>query len=393
MKGFAMIAPEPPALRRMEHISPASYEASLACMAKAAWYAFGDRSVLPDHPATLLGICFHAVAAAAHRGGLTGEGEALLTSARELFDHQAQRLHFAAHPLLKQKFPSVERIPYYYMQRERAVVRAEEIAVARSSGRTHRAQAAPQRQTESRLASQDGLIVGRPDHLDGPAETVVDYKTGGAAEARRGAVSAAEARQLRLYAYLGGENGTSILNGEVVRGDGDRCTLPISPGEAASEADIARAQLRIFNDKVQQGRTFEEMASPSAAGCAMCPCIPFCEAFWKNASPEWSEQCGVQVEGQVNGAAEAEAGPFKLVTLGLNFRRGTIRAGDAAIEQIPQPWLAVGGGPLPVVGDIVRVVHGRIAGDGTEPIVVRVDKTLTSVWVIAPPKQKGPADG
>ena len=221
-----MFVPEPPALAQLEHITPSIYEASLKCLAKAAWFALGDTGVLPQHPASILGSAFHAVLAAAHNGEFRVATVIDRSQARESFDKTARKLHLSAHGLVKLKFPSADRLPFYYLTRERAARSAMPIAKsrlqsARPALRTIRLGSAKVR-TETRFRSKNGRLVGRPDHIDSRSGVIVDYKTGHFSEAEVFTVSDPEARQLRLYAFLAAENGIDIGKGAIVRGDGQR---------------------------------------------------------------------------------------------------------------------------------------------------------------------------
>ena len=207
-----MFVPEPPVLAQLKHITPSTYEASISCLAKAAWFVLGDAGFLPQHPAAILGMAFHAVVAATHSGELRVATVSDRSPARELFDKTAQKLHLSAHPLIKLKFPAADRLPFYNLNRERAAITATPIAASRppsarsADGEVRLGSAAVR--TESRLRSRDGRLVSRADHIDGRSRVVIDYKTGHVSD------------QLRLYAYLAAENGTDVGTGAVVRGDG-----------------------------------------------------------------------------------------------------------------------------------------------------------------------------
>ena len=129
------------------------------------------------------------------------------------------------------------------------------------------------------------------------------------------------------------------------------------------------------------GSAFDE-AAQSAENCSFCPCIPFCETFWRTASPAWAEQCGVHLEGRVSSVDESTLQGMKLVTLRMDVQRGTVGADDTFVEQIPEAWITADGADVPRAGSVVRVVHGRLAGDAP-PQMIRVDRTTTSVWTIA----------
>ena len=379
-----MFVPEQPVLAQLERITPSIYEAIINCLAKAAWFALGDAGVLPQHPAAILGTAFHMVVAAAHKGELRVAGVSDRSPARDLFDKTAQNLYLGAHRLVKLKFPSADRMPFYNLNRERAALTATSIAASRQPSAGSAAGAtrldSPAVRTESRLCSRDGRLVGRADYIDGRSSVVVDYKTGHLPEPQACVVSDSEARQLRLYAYLAAENGIHIGTGAVVRGDGQRCEIAISKVEAAAEADCARKQLDRLNVVVSQGGIFRDLASPSPRNCSFCPCLPFCGPFWAEAQPEWAANCGPHVEGDIAEIESRQIQGISLTTLVLSRRAGTVSAQRVSIEQIPSEWMRMDGMDLPHSGDAVRLVHGRQMATDGEAAVMRVDKALTAVW-------------
>lgn len=329
-----------------------------------------------------LGISFHAVLAAAHRRGLTTEAGFDRVSARQLFDETVRTLHNRAHPLVKLKFPTPERLPFYNLRRERAVLIAARIASEQSSPVSSggRATAARAPCTEAAFKSTDGLIAGRLDHLDGERQALVDYKSGYVPESEAEAVSSSEARQLRLYAYLALQAGIPVSKGVVIRGDGRTCELPIGPDEAEEEARRARDRLLELNVAVNAGAAFPDLASPSPQHCRSCPCIPFCDAFWEHAAQDWEGECGCYVEGKVLEADSRSIQGVLLTTLLIEVQAGTVSVAQASVEQIPTEWLSVAGGRVPGPGDVIRVVQGRSSSTNENSAVIRVDKTTTSVW-------------
>jgi hypothetical protein len=381
-----MQVPEPPRPVKLVDISPSIYEASLNCLAKAVWYSAGERRILPDHPAAILGTCFHAVLAAANMGRFNGDSETGRVPARDSFDQQAKSLYENAHPLLQAKFPSVERMPYYNLYRERAALHAAFIAASRRTSSVSAdvgTQAMRgQWRTEKHLASSDGLIVGRPDYVERTSGTIVDYKTGVAAEGQLSVVTEPEARQLRLYAYLVSQGGAVTSKGAIVRGDGRRSEIEIPTSAADAEAFRARVQLQAMNAARDAGRSFDDLASPSAGNCCMCACIPLCNAFWREAKPEWADSCGLHVEGRVKEISRTTIQGFALVTVGVEVSRGTVGSAFASVEQVPESWLTIRGSSLPAVGDVIRIVHARQPASDADVVIMRADKALTSLWVV-----------
>jgi hypothetical protein len=379
-----MRLPQAPAISAIPQLSPSLYEALLRCRARAAWVAHGVRAAVPLVPKALLGTCFHAAVEQANLGRLSNLGrEEQLEAARNIFDRCAQMIYAQAHPLLRAKFGFPEKLPYYNLYRERAAVEAADSAERMTpTGGTATAGLGQliQAAVEERLVSRDGLIVGRPDVIDTVTKEVVDYKTALGRDDTVPAMSEAEIRQLRLYVHLAVENGISISRAVIARSNGQRTSIDISPKEAAEEGRRAREVLAEYNSRV--GEPFDVAAQPSAENCQFCPCIPFCEGFWRSANPTWVEQCGTHIEGRILAVETSGVQELNLVTLEMNVQRGTFQTADMYVEQIPQVWINADGSDQPRQGDVVRVLYGRIVSD-TPPQVMRVDRMATSVWSVA----------
>lgn len=378
-----MQIPVPPNVSSVRHLAPSHYEAGRACKARLAWTTCGRRNELPDHPKALLGTCFHAVLEAAATGSLPAEDdEAIGASAREMFDRLAATAYAGAHALLRVKYRTVEVLPYYYLFRERAALLAQRVAERRGplSATTAPVRGAtpPTRLVETTLTSRDGLIFGRPDYVDLQAHEIVDYKTGANADDAP-AISPAETRQLYLYVHLALENDLSVSRGVIVRPGGRRDVTDVSQAQADAEGRQAREVLEAFNQLA--GRPFDAIAEPAAEACRFCPCVPFCESFWRDAAPAWLEECGTHVEGRIAAITTSQVQGVQVLTFELEVNRGTVDSAHVFIEQVPESWTTAGGCQRPGIGDLLRVVHGR----ATSPVgatVVKIDRTLTSVWTL-----------
>lgn len=373
-----MRTPQPPKPRPIEHISPTLYEALVACQARALWGAHGARDALAPHPIALLGTCFHRVMEAVQKREIFGSAEECRLAARNYFDSAATTIHSNSHPLLKLKFPTPQKLPFYNVFRERAAQLAAEFG-GDPGAKLGSTDAGRDVIAEGRFASPDGLIVGRPDLIDIVQSEVIDYKTGLTKE-DGGQVSEREARQLRLYAYLAREAGLDISRGTIVRGNGDIATIEISPAAADAEARQARGALAEYNSSIDN-QSFQDLARPAADTCRMCPCIPMCERFWQASDTSWQDECGVHVEGAVTRVEHVTIQATDLVSLQVNVSRGTVRHGDVSIEQVPVAWTEADGDRAPEVGDVIRLVDGRLASPD-EPIVVRADRIMTSLWKV-----------
>jgi len=341
-------------------------------------------------PHALLGTAFHATVEAANKGALANlDPEAQLAEARDSFDASAQRVHARAHPLLRTKFPVVEKVPYYNLFRERAALEAQHCAtrlVPVDSRPVTAAHSDTHPVAERRLVSADGKVAGRADLIDRVAEEVVDYKTGPRPTDGVDDVSDAEIRQLTLYTHLAHDNGIPIARGVIARANGIRSTIAISREQAAREGQRARDILNDYNSRA--GEPFEAAAQPSAQACRFCPCIPFCEAFWRSARPEWADDCGVHAEGIIHDIETTSIQGVGLTTVRIDLTRGTVASGHVHIEQMPNSWIeADGTGPLRA-GETVRIVYGRVASESPSR-VLRVDRVATSIWTVGSPVSSG----
>lgn len=369
-----MLVPTPPAIKKIDRISPTLYEAALKCASRAAWLVAGDRKLLPSHPRALLGIGVHAVLEQARSGAIDAATEdARRENAEHIFDERMRELFAGAHPLLHAKFDGADRLPFYNLFRARAAQMAVDTAVPPGERRGQRGLQAGTSglSLEATLISKNGLVGGRIDVLDSANATVIDYKTGVAGDP--GAATEGELRQLRLYAYLAHENGITITRGVIERADRTRAEVSISPAQAVDEGRRALAVLEAYNQHV--GKPFESAASPSPDACRYCPCIPFCEAFWKNAEAQWAEQCGTHIEGVVE---SVEGGA--LVSINVDVTRGASAKGPAVVTRLSREWLTFGGAALPRPQQTVRVTHAAYVDDSSAPAVFRADRIATAVW-------------
>jgi hypothetical protein len=371
-----MKIPTPSRIEKLDRITPTIYEAALKCHARASWTARGENADVPRHPRALLGLGTHAVLEAARRGAVEGDGiEERRNAAGHLFDTTMEGLFHKAHPLLAAKFGSHVRLPYFHLQRERTALMAAELAEASMPGRDAGVAAAPAMATliESMLQSRDGAIAGRPDVLDRAGGTVIDYKTG--SRPPGGGLTDGEGRQLRLYAFLGIENGVQVRKGMVVRPDRSRAELDIAEADAAAEAARARGILEAHNRL--DGRAFAEAATPSAEACRFCPCIPFCDAFWREADQTWASECGWHVEGEVT-ALQGDA----LLSVEIAVHRGTCPRGTAVLTRLSEQWLTFDGTRRLAAGDVIRATDVLHVAESADPAILRADRTSTAVWTI-----------
>jgi PD-(D/E)XK nuclease superfamily len=367
--------PQPPSVRELTQLTSSLYEEALHCKARAIWSAFGDRKTIPQHPNAILGICFHKILQLANQGRFPQDEIACRDAARQAFDKEAQSQYDNSHPLIKSKFRSPGRLPYYNLFRERATLHAVKV-MAKSNLSSGKSTLHPSGVAEAPLVTRDGLLKGRVDYINLTKGEVIDYKSGIKAEGLSTDLSDAEIRQLRFYAHLSLENDIHISKGVIVRGNNQLATLTISSDDAENEGESARALLRDLK-AAASNKTFRTIAQPSPENCKNCPCIPLCEAFWENATPEWKEQCGAHLEAEVI-QCTTSVSPSRSVAIEATVRRGTIESGLITIEQIPFEWLMIYESMIPQPGDIIRVVDGALS---EETSVIRVKKLSTSIWI------------
>lgn len=384
-----MRVPVPPNIRKLDRITPTIYEAALKCISRAAWIASGNSRLLPPHPRSLLGIAVHAVLERARSAGNAAGTEVERAAAAErLFDEKMEELFRETHPLLRAKFESRDRLPFYNLYRARAAQMAAEWPSGPDPQTiSNTKQAAP---TDSRLSveapltSRDGRISGRPDVLDGPNATVVDYKTTQPSEPTQ--ITESETRQLRLYAFLAEENGIAVRRGIIERADRARVEVQISAAEAAEEGRHALAVLDKYNGHI--GAAFNAGAKPSPQACRFCPCIPFCNAFWELAEVGWASECGTHLEGKVE-TVDGDA----LISVHLNVVRGTGLKGSAVVTRLSREWLTFDGSSAPSPGQTVRITDAAYVGETSSPSIFRADRVTTTVWTVRDVSPSGATDG
>ena len=168
--------------------------------------------------------------------GLHGEtSEERTKAAEDLFAETVKTLFGKTHPLIRTKFETHEHIPYFNIYRARTGQQAARMeAKNRHAGDTAEQDTdAPQTLVESTLVSKDGRVLGRPDVVDAHNAAIVEYKTGVGPDGETPTDS--EMRQLRLYAFVAGENGIAIRKGIIERSNGDHDEVEISHTEAETE--------------------------------------------------------------------------------------------------------------------------------------------------------------
>jgi len=309
-------------------------------------------------------------------GGIDGSNvESKRENARSIFDEKVAAIFTESHPLLVAKFGTPQRLPYYYLYRERAALLAAEQAADASPGRTGRRTDARGvgHAVERTLQSDEGRIRGRPDIIDSASSEVVDYKTSATPE--DGGVRDSEARQLRLYAHLANENGMPVTKGAIIRADRSRAEIEITADDARAEA--AEALVKLEELTTVAGSAFDAAASPSGSNCSMCPCIPMCQRFWDEAEPSWAEEAGTHLQGTVREVRITDTG---LVGIDLDVQHGTASRGAGHVERLTVEWLTAGQEHLPEEGDVVRALSLYMVEDSNEPVVYRANRESTTCW-------------
>jgi CRISPR/Cas system-associated exonuclease Cas4 (RecB family) len=304
-------------------------------------------------------------------------------AARPFFDSAMRQLFDSSHALIRVKFSSPERVPFYNLYRERAAQKAADLplalaaeTVSSNSGDDGEGSATGVL-AEKELYSRDRLIKGRADCVDRSQRLVIDYKSGGALGIEQGEITDGEKRQLILYAYLLRENQIPIEKGRIERADGRIAEMVISAEVAENEAFAARAVLADFNSEAQNGQ-FARLATPSPSSCAGCQCIPVCEAFWETADKTWIDLVGVHAQATVEEVAAASVGDVDVASFVVAVTGGTIPHGRASVEQVPVKWLLADGSTLLEPGESVRIVNAKLVSD--EPVVIRTNRITTAVW-------------
>jgi hypothetical protein len=126
------------------------------------------------------------------------------------------------------------------------------------------------------------------------------------------------------------------------------------------------------------GQPFSDAATPSPQACRFCPCIPFCDAFWREADETWASECGWHVEGEVT-AVQGEA----LLSVEITVHRGTSPRGAAMLTRLSERWLTFDGRHRLAPGDLIRATDVLHTEESANPAILRADRTSTAVWTIA----------
>lgn len=157
---------------------------------------------------------------------------------------------------------------------------AEAISLSELSAPEHLPTQQPTAVRETTLTSRDGLVAGRPDHVEltaaGPI--IIDYKTGKLDNPER---IASYRRQCILYAWLWHEtHGEWPIKFRLVHQiSGVTHSEAIDPVEAQALGEAARAL-------AAQLATPPSPAAQASTGphCTLCAYRPWCEPFWESAA-------------------------------------------------------------------------------------------------------------
>lgn len=366
-------------LAQIRATSPTLAEAMRACSLRAGLSrASGSSRFVLGNPKAWLGTAYHEVLEKIVAGEL---GQETLDVAIERLWNQAittQQQRADGHAL-NRRFGPPMTWPGFHVVRASVVLRAQDLSPEPASATVPAAKRASGAglggsRREQEFTAFDGKLVGRPDVVQ--AGEIIDYKSGTIMEHDEATltdvVKAAYVRQLRIYGYLVKETlGWWPLRGLLLPIAGAGVEVALEPSDCAQEATEAVALLDAYNRKVRTGAASEELASPSPQSCRWCPYKLLCAAFWKAASPEWSEQVdGPAVEGVVAEAPSAIHGGAAR-SIALDVRAGTEARGRAQIAPLnPAVHPAV---LTLAAGDRVRLVGLRARPDG---VLVPTQRTI-----------------
>lgn len=356
------------------------YNSAKRCLARVAFALDKNvRQSIPVSPSALLGNAYHEVVAQlnTHQLKLNSTTD-LVDVIHKRFDEVTTRMYAQAHWLLRAKYPSVSRLPGYYLQRGSLVEYARTIyhkgpAVPRPVLST------PHLLVEQELHSRDKLLYGRADLISVDQEEVIDYKTGNPPAGGLPPIKEQELDQLHFYSYLAGENGIKVSRGTIIRSNGQQQSVKLSKKDALLLAEAAKATLFTYNQAVGRGQSVEQLAQPSAENCHACPFIALCTAFWQYATPEWALATGTHVQGQLTSVSQTQD-ERKWVTLKLHPSAGTAEiTNDLVVAPVPSVWLTGGNTSLPESGSLIRVINTWLTLFGEGKGKLKVDQS-TVLW-------------
>jgi CRISPR/Cas system-associated exonuclease Cas4 (RecB family) len=134
---------------------------------------------------------------------------------------------------------------------------------------------------ETELRARDGLLIGRPDvfRIRSGGALLREYKTG-AIRDETGGVRRDYIDQITLYAALIFDNyGVKTVEASIESLVGDRHEATIGPEQARLLSERVTDTLVRVNELVRSGRSFADLARPSADACSYCSLRSVCISF------------------------------------------------------------------------------------------------------------------
>jgi hypothetical protein len=297
-------------------VAPSRAASLLSCALAEAFRAGSTAPRLPTHPKAHFGTLAHSFLRNAMSGAFAGYSETELRGEwRQTV--QGYEASLLADPAEGAVVPLARSCDDFEVNGLRLVKTALRISQNRSpSTRPKSGDSA----TEARIASGDGLIVGRLDRVtwEAGALVVADIKTG-AIDTTPGGVRPEYKLQLMLYAFLIHEKfGEWPRSLRIIPLTGDPIDLPFDSNEVIAIASAVKLTLARANEliaRVRQRQSDEKsLAAPSPDACRFCRFRLTCDAYWQARQTSSESSWPWDVTGEI-ASARALGSKISLVEL------------------------------------------------------------------------------
>lgn len=364
-----------PPLRPITKLSPTLFSLLKQCPLRAGLRAAKAQRTTILSKEALLGTIAHRVLEKA--SSLNGDSENVREMASAIWDEMVSIVEeeLQTSPLDRHLLP-IRKWQKYFLLRERAIRRCEEIVSNRGSSETRIVS------SERKLSSDRKGLTGKPDLVlrrsDGLA--IIDYKSGVLPQETQAQKDKIESwgRQILFYAVVvHAEFGEWPVAGEIRLMNKEVIPIPMDPEAAMAVAEEAEALMADYNARIKAGASHSEMARYSSEGCAFCEFKGGCDTFWRKNPQPIPE---IDKYGSLSGIVQ-------------NISWTKNRVGSLVIESlsatgVPQRW-EITDLLLPqfeyltelVQGDAVRLLDFSIASDASYKAR---PTTVSVVWNLPP---------
>ncbi|MGA8475852.1 MAG: PD-(D/E)XK nuclease family protein [Candidatus Cybelea sp.] len=334
-----------------------------ACRLRAVWNSQRVEALVPSNPKRFVGTIAHRLLERALTSHFVGALDRQLASLWDDLVAETEE-HMLRSPADRRFVPLVKFVPDMMVLRAKAMMRASEIASAKSSSREG-AMAPSRVGGEISVRSRKGLLTGRVDRVIETENGVVlqDYKSGPLTARDGGAadIKPEFRQQLQLYAILYFETiGVWPMRLELVPLVGDSANVPFAPAECQTLLDEAENAVYDVSAALAKFATTpelaeEQLAQPSPKVCKFCSYRPACSTYLSVDRRAPDDEWPADVWGTVTSVTKLGNGNL---AIGIRTANGDVLYVRDVDESMLQSRIAVAGS----VGHQVGVFGARFGG-------------------------------